>query len=219
MRQHPTIRGLADHIRGMMDPKECADSQQLLPGISRRFLSGAASSTQRLLTAARTFRESRLLALLAAEDPRLPRRFGMRPAPTLAGLATSSAMAPVLRLRRTRIPYGAYLALQYLLLVLVQSAMLVGWAVMLVLLALTWRGMGSWWPILLWTPIAAVEIFVSAFLSTVLTWALLPRGIKPGEWACRAGRSRQQAALTRRNAAGYPSPPGSAPTSPMLLLA
>lgn len=163
-----------------MDPTERAGSQQLMPGISRRFLTGAASSTQRFFAAARTFRERRLLALLAAEDPRLPRRFGMRSAPTLAGLASNSAMAPALRLRRTRIPYAAYLALQYLLLVLVQSAMVVGSVATLVLLALAWRAMGSWWLILLWTPIAAVELFVSAFLSVVLTWVLLPCGLEPG---------------------------------------
>lgn len=105
---------------------------------------------------------------------------------------------PHLHVPPPRLPYGAYLVLQYLLLVLAQLPAAVAWVCTVLLLAVCWEATSSYWLLLLWAPIAAAQCLVAAAGTVVLTWVLLPWGLQPGEHAtvwldCRAMYAYQSA--------------------------
>ena len=166
--QHPTIRALATHVVALAAAAEPADqggqgSSFLAKHFSRHWQAGHGDATQKLLAGIRTFRSQRLLRLLAAEDPRLGQR--------LRGLTWP----------QRRLPYAVYLVLQYLLLVAAATPEVVAWIGQLLLLTTAYHyGVATGWLTLLWVPVCGVGALVVAALTVLLTWLLLPRGLRPG---------------------------------------
>ncbi len=149
---------------------------------------------------------------LSAEDPKLPayfagfsQRASGKPghgagagAEAAAAAAADAAEAPapgLLHVPRRRMPYSAYLLLQYLLLVLANTPQMISWTAMLLLLTLAYRRVGTAWLLLLWPPIYGVDPLVNATLAVVYTWLLLPRGLQPG---ARSGALWITAQLSRQ---------------------
>ncbi len=166
--QHATIRSLAAHVMALAAATKPADpgghgSSFLTKHFSRNWQAGHGAATQKLLAGVRTFRSQRLLRLLSAEDPRLGQRLRGRAWP------------------QRRLPYAVYLVLQYLLLVLAATPGVVAWIGQLLLLTTAYHyNVATGWLALLWVPACCVGQLAEVVLTVLLTWLLLPRGLRPG---------------------------------------
>ncbi|GAB4817358.1 hypothetical protein N2152v2_004404 [Parachlorella kessleri] len=151
-------------------------------------------------------------AAAAAAPPAAPAAAALATLPSMGSSGSGlTGVSRTLSVPRRRLPYAAYLVLQYLLLVLANTPQMVSWLAMLLLLTLAYRAVGTGWLVLLWLPIYGVDPVVNAGLAILYTWLLLPRGLHPGvhpvygwlhaRWA--AARAVQRLALSQAQLLPY----------------